>query len=244
MKKLSWLGAIFVLGGIAGIIGSLWLAPILADISPFSKIGWLAHSKDGVTIVNKSERVTISQNQAFQEGIAKIGPSLVGVRSFAKQGIAAEGNGFILTSDGLVTTAAVLVPENVSAVKVLLGQEEVGATVLKRDVELGVALLKIEKTNLTPVATADTSAVILGQELFLVALNVRANPVYSFVSRGYVKAKEQGKQMAVDFFAEAPVANGSASINEKGEVVGLNLINVSGGVSLVPISAVTSLLSQ
>ncbi len=226
------------------MIAALWLAPIMADYYPFSKIDWLVRSKEGVTIVNKTEKITISENKAFQDGIAKVAPSMVGVRSLGKDNKAvAEGNGFIMTSDGLIASAAVLIPDSARAVKVIIGTEEVAASILKKDVISGVTLLKIEKTNLTPVALADMSTVFPAQEIFLSALNIQVNPILTLVNRGYIRYKSDSNVL-IGFSQELPVATGSVSVNEKGEVVGMNIVDESGKVGLISINKITSLLNQ
>ena len=244
MKKIILLVAILVLGVLAGTIVTLWLAPILADYYPFSKIDWLVRSKEGVTIVNKTERVTISENKAFQDGLAKTKPSMVGIRVLGKDNrILTEGNGFILTSDGLIASAAILVPDSARAIKVVIGAEELPASILKKDPALGAVLLKIEKTNLTPVALADLTTVFPAQEIFLLALDIQNNPILALVNRGYVRYKNDNS-ILVGFFQELSVANGSVSVNEKGEVVGMNIIGGNGQVNLIPINKITSLLNQ
>jgi len=228
------------------MVGSLWLAPILADVAPFSSVDWLSRSKDGVTIVNKTERVTISQNQAFQDGLAQISSSMVGVKAYAREKsglkLAREGNGLILTSDGLVATAGLLVVEN-GAMKVLIKGEEFEASVLKNQGPEGVAFLKIERANLTPVALADLNAISIGQEIFLAALDVQAENLPFFVNRGFVKAKNGSGEIGVNFYPEVPLATGGAIVNERGETVGIALVNSVKEVTLIEADKIRQLLS-
>lgn len=222
--------------------GSLWLAPILADISPFSKIGWLANSKDGVTIINKTERVYISEDKAFVEGLDKLKPSMVGVQSFVSGRLVSEGNGFILTSDGLVVTSSLLVPPKAS-VKVLINNQVNEASVLKSEQNSGLALLKISQTNLTPVALAEKDALYKGQSLFLAFLDPQNMDTGNIVNRGYIQKIDNG-ELITAFYTERPIATGSAVIDERGKVVGLASVDVAGVVSLVDASKIINILSN
>lgn len=242
MKNSFWLLLIFVLGGIGGMIGSLWLAPILADISPFSKIGWLANSKDGVTIINKTERVYISEDKAFVEGLDKLKPSMVGVQSFVSGKLVSEGNGFILTSDGLVVTSSLLVPPKAS-VKVLINNQVNEASVLKSEQNSGLALLKISQTNLTPVALAQVADIYQGQSLFLSFLGLESETSGFILNRGYIE-QVSDQEISAKFYSERPVATGGAVIDERGNVVGLANVNQAGEISLILGHDIINILSQ
>ena len=225
------------------MIGSLWLAPILADISPFSKISWIANSKDGVTIINKTERVFVSENKAFVEGLNKLRPSMVGVRAYLGNRLATEGNGFILTSDGLIVTSSLLVP-NKSSIKIIFNNGEVSkASILKKDEKSGLALLKTEQENLTPVALAELDLLQPAQSLFLSFLNINDSSSPVLVNRGYIRQIENDK-IDARFYSESGVATGAAVIDEQGGVVGLATVDSSGSISLIDSSKIVNILSK
>ena len=81
--------------------------------------------------------------------------------------LAGSGSGFIYSADGYVITNYHVV-ENASRVTVVLGEEEIDATVVGYDSVQDIALLKVDRTGLPTVKLGDSDAVRTGE--FVIAI--------------------------------------------------------------------------
>jgi len=91
---------ILIIGGLGGILADQFFLPYLATISPFSKIELIRQARDGTTIINPSEKITITENTALEQAIDKISPCLVAIQAYQGKVLISQGTGFIVTSDG------------------------------------------------------------------------------------------------------------------------------------------------
>lgn len=252
-KKIAvfW-GAVFLLGGLAGVLAMQFFLPWLAGVAPFNKIGWLARIKDCTTIINQTERITVSQDLAYLDAISRLSNSVVGVRAerhyrivnkkqvpLAKPEILAQGSGFVLTSDGLVATANILVPQAATRFIVINRGKETEAQVIKRDEQNGLSLLKINETNLPVVTFGDANNLKLGETVLLVGTNISTSTPIQFTNIGF--ARTLLPEISVNF-SESQLANGSPLANIKGEVIGLNLVDVNGQIKVVGEDKIRELL--
>ena len=253
-KIVGFWVVVFLLGGLAGVLGSQLLLPWLAGFSPFSKIGWIARTQNGTTIINKTEKITISEDLAYLDAIGKLGTSVVAIRSekqyqlvnkkqvlLAKPEVLTEGTGFILTSDGYIVTAAALVPETATSYILMGESREVEAQVIKREAQSGLALLKTSESNLPVVMFADPESVKLGEEVILMGMQNIATSTNQFVHLGFLRSISP--DLSVDF-GENQLANGGPLINLQGEVIGLALIDKNGTIQIVDEEKIRELLKM
>ena len=258
MKKNFLRAAGFILiGAISGILGSCIIFPWLAGLDWFSRFEWMRHFREGVTVINTTEKITITENEAMEEAIAKEINMAVGVISqriektvgkqkipLEKPEIISQGSGFILTSDGLVATAGSIVPETAQQVFVLIGDRQIKAEIKKRDKNSGLVLLKINENNLPVVSFADEN-LKLGQRIFLIAVKVsvslsgKLNNPAKFVDLGIVK-ELLGNSARADFASKDIV--GSPLFNIKGELVGMNSSDSNNQAKVILLAAVRELL--
>ena len=168
------------------MLGSQLFLPWLAGIAPFDRIDWIARSKDGTTIINKTERIIAERSSVDLETIGRLQNSAVAVRSQRANKILTEGSGFVLTSDGLIVTADILVPEKADKISIFWNNKEYAVKIIKRDQINGLILLKIEETSL-PVAALGSNNLKLGQEGFSVGARISDLGIFSlFTHRGYL----------------------------------------------------------
>lgn len=246
-KKIAlfWTG-IFLLGGFAGILGSNLLIPWLAGISPFSKIGWISRAKDGTTIINRTEKVTVSEDLAYLDAVNNLTNSVVAIRSerqyrlinnrqvpLAKPEILAEGSGFILTSDGYIVTSSVFVSNTATRYVISQSGKDEEATLVKNDAQNGLALFKISESNLPAVAMVDSSAIKLGERVFLMGMQISASSTDPFARAGFVYLLSPG--LKVDFTVNQ-ISNGGPLIDLEGNVFALAAVDKNGNIS--PIDSV------
>lgn len=253
--KLINLGLIILIGGLSGILCSQFVLPWLAGLPLFGSIDWISRAKDGATIINKTEKIVITENEALEEVIDKGSKSVVGITSqntekiVGKKKVSLEnpevlsrGTGLIITSDGLIVTAQQLIAQAPQQVLVALGERQSLAQVKKSDKNSGLVLLKINEVNL-PVVSFVEEELKLGQPVFLVGASSYSLPgkqeqIIKFVDLSIIK--QLLPQLKVDFSSKEIV--GSPLFNTKGEVIGINLIDEDGQGRVALSSVIKELL--
>jgi S1-C subfamily serine protease len=240
-QKILKLIIILLFGGLGGVLADQFFLPYLADIPPFSKIEFIRQAKNGTTIVNKTEKVIITENTALEEAIRQVSPSVVAIQARVNKKVIRQGTGFIIFSDGLVMTAGDLVLEQ--ADQYLVIQEGISwpAQVLKKDLKNNLALLKIEATNLPVVSMANLEELSLGERIILMGLEIQNDNLYRFINIGTIRGIKK-EILLVNLSEENPLANGGPLINIKGQVIGLNLVNQQGLVKIVPTNKIKELI--
>lgn len=237
-KIFAFWALVFLVGGMAGIIFGQLIVPWLTNFRPFSAIGWLGYIKNGTTIINRTEKIYLTQDLAYQEAIDRVVNSVVAVRAELNKKVLAETSGFILTSDGLIVTANSVVPKATGQILVVRDNKESEAQLLGQDKENGLALLKLSETNLPVVNFGDSANLKLGEMVFLVGAGTANETFSKFANVGFIKTLEP----LTLTISESPSASGSPLINIKGEVLGLNLVDKEGKIKVVLIERVRELL--
>jgi len=247
-NKLVNLGLIFVLGGIGGILGSQLFLPWLAGLSFLKNISWAQHVREGTTVINRTERVVITENQALEDAIDKGSGIVIGIvseiteKTIAKRKITlekpevlAQGTGFIVSSDGLIITAQDLIPEAAQKTLVVYGGRQIEAEIKKIDKTSGLAILKISENNL-PVLPFSNDELRLGERLFLIGTKL---PDFNkFVDLSI--AKQISPVLSVDFASKEII--GSPIFNIKGEIVGISWADSNGQAKITQSSVIKELL--
>lgn len=203
----------------------------------------------------------------------KVLPSVVGitvtyqVSSFFGGSSTSEatGSGIIISEDGyIVTNNHVISSESNSnyfqiseatGIKINLygDSESYEATVVGTDTYTDLAVLKIEKSGLTPAILGNSSDLKVGE--FVMAIGNPLGMDYS-VTSGIVSAID--REVSVDgttynaIQTDAAINSGNsggALVNSKGEVVGINTLKLAGsgieGIGFaIPISSTTSIIDQ
>jgi S1-C subfamily serine protease len=180
------------------------------------------------------------------EGVADIvGPSVVNVAvkgsvqgNFGAQDYSAEGSGVIFTSDGMIVTNNHVVSENdvpVTDITVTLATgEKLPATIVGRDPLTDLAVIKIDKTGLTPAAfVQDMTKVKVGQYAIAIGSPLGySNSVTMGIVSGLQRelaslVQTQDAQAYIDLIqtdaAISPGNSGGALVNSAGEVMGINV---------------------
>ncbi|OIP78731.1 MAG: hypothetical protein CO161_03480 [Candidatus Portnoybacteria bacterium CG_4_9_14_3_um_filter_44_9] len=253
MKKFWFFIFIVIIGALAGILGSQFLAPYLAHAPSFDGIGWLKNGNSGTTIIQKTEEKTIREDTAVEDAISKIDASAVGVIGGSKPAISKTikkplptvslfGTGFLVTSDGLILAASSTVPAKNYEYSVVRDGKTVSAEVVKRDDNLGLVLLKIQQSNLPVVSWADFDSLRLGVRLVLFGVDA-SNNFQKFVDWG-IAASFSGKNFSVSMDKEPGEANGAPIITTLGEVAGMVLVDKNGNLKVVASDVIKDFLGQ
>ncbi len=223
-------------------------------------------SNGSVNLVNISDYSNTSISVA-----EKVLPSVVGITVtyqinsiFGSSTGEAAGSGIVISEDGyIVTNNHVISSESSSyyaiteatGIKVNLynDKETYEATVIGTDAYTDLAVLKIEKTGLTPAVIGNSDNVKVGE--FVMAVGNPLGMEYS-VTSGIVSAinreveSEGSTFVAIQTDAAINSGNsGGALVNTQGELIGINTMKLAGtgieGIGFaIPISSATNIIDQ
>ncbi len=203
--------------------------------------------------ISSSNLVSLSNYSDTSVGVAeKVLPSIVGIRVeynvnsiFNRQPstATAEGSGVIISEDGYILTNNHIVSSSSSYYQVseanrvvvyLYNDEtEYEATIVGTDEQTDLAVIKIEKTGLSPAELGDSDSVKIGE--FAMAVG---NPLgmQNSVSSGIVSAVNRkitdtdGKTYTL-IQTDAAINSGNsggALVNSSGKVIGINTLKLTG----------------
>ena len=228
------------------------------------------------SIALNTQQISLVDYSETAVGVAqKVLPSIVGINVtysvnsifYGNQGTAsAQGSGVIISSDGYILTNNHVVNSSSSSSFYELGKAskitvqlynddtEYEATIIGTDEQTDLAVIKIDKTDLTAAELGDSDSVQVGE--FCMALG---NPLGlgSTVTDGIVSAvnrkvtDEDGySYTAIQTNAAINSGNsGGALVNSQGQVIGINTLKVSGdgveGVGFaIPINSTKDIINQ
>lgn len=165
---------------------------------------------------------------------AKVRPSVVGIVCYqwgSGTEASSQGSGIIMSSDGLIVTNAHVV-EDADGIKVVLdNEEEYTATLVGMDVKTDLAVISIQKENLTPAQFGDSSSLMVGERVIAIG-NPGGLALSGSVTQGIVSALDRTvnvsegagyslKCIQTDA-AINPGNSGGALVNRFGQVIGIN----------------------
>lgn len=208
---------------------------------------------------------------------SQVKPSIVGisveysVSSIFNRGSStakAEGSGVIISSDGYILTNNHVVNSTSSnsssyyeiekankvTVKLFNDDTEYEAKIVGTDTQTDLAVIKIEKTDLTAATLGDSSSVQVGEFCMAVGNSLGLGDtvtcgIVSAVNRE-VTDSDNNTYTAIQTDAAINSGNsGGALVNSKGEVIGINTLKISGtgveGVGFaIPINSTKSIYEQ
>lgn len=177
IKILFWVIFIFVFGMIGSAIFQSYILP-KASVSPiFSKFGLFKKASENVTIVNKTEQVTVQENDSVNKIASQASATVVNIISIPEkeksplnffQG-AKNGTGVIMASDGLIATYRTALIETGARYKIMLfNGSSFDANLIGIDEFTNLAFLKIETSNLSVVPFANSEDFFPGKRLIAI----------------------------------------------------------------------------
>jgi S1-C subfamily serine protease len=232
-KNLLKILAIFVVGMIGGIFAEEIFWPYFVERPLFYQY----RLEKNPIYVTKREEIYIQENTALKDAISKVEKTVVFINTKTKTGKTLEGSGFILTSDGLIITLAELVPER-SKISLFVEGEIVSPQVLKRDLEKNLALLKIEKKNLSTTGFFNFEKLKLGERVFLIGAAFENGKVKNFVDEGIVKSFDESK-IETNIQPSKEIL-GTPLFDIEGNFLGMNYITKEGIVTSIPVTHIRS----
>ena len=238
LKRILTIVGLFVIGVVGGIFADQILWPYFVEKPLFYQY----RLEKAPIYLTETKQVTIEENTALSDAQEKAAKAVVGVKTKTKTGVVVEGSGLVLTADGLLITTADLVPKG-SDFYFFVDNEWPKFQVLKTDLKQNLALVKVEKSNLSTVGFADFGKIRLGERLFLLGLAFGKAGQEKFfdspaavIDEGIVRALANDI-LQTDIF-EKKSLQGSPLFNVRGEFLGLASIDVEGRVTVIPITAI------
>lgn len=184
-------------------------------------------------------------------------PSVVSVRQDVTQtgpngGTArgqASGTGFVLSADGYIVTNNHVIAEGDSPVVTFADGTTESATIVAGDPSRDLAVLRVDRTDLVPLAVGDSDELRLGDQLIAVgyALDLNGEPS---VTAGILSAKNRtitepnGAQLVNLLQTDTAINPGNSGgplLNGRGEVVGINTAiagqaqNIGFAIAITPV---------
>ena len=189
--------------------------------------------------------------------VAAARPSVVSVRQEVTQSGPngstargqAAGTGFVLSADGYIVTNNHVIAEGDSPVVTFADGTTEPATIVAGDPSRDLAVLRVDRTDLVPLAVGDSDDVRLGDQLIAVgyALDLNGEPS---VTAGILSAKnrtitaENGAQLVNLLQTDTAINPGNSGgplLNGSGEVVGINTAiagqaqNIGFAIAITPV---------
>ncbi len=230
-KKISQILFLFIFGIAGGIFADQILWPYFVEKPLFSEY----RLEQTPIYVTEIKEITVTENIALEDAIEKVENTIVGVSTQRVDGIVLQGSGFIVTSDGLFVTLNDLIPRG-SVFSFFVDNELVDFQILKRDAEKNLALVKVEKSNLSTFGFADFGKIKLGQRVFLMGIVFEKAELKKTVNQGIIKSFDDNL-IETNIFEENILA-GSPLFDIYANIVGLNQIDKNGKVISIPISII------
>ena len=161
----------------------------------------------------------------------------------------AAGTGFVLSADGYIVTNNHVVAEGDDPVVTFADGTTEPATIVAGDASRDLAVLKVDRTDLVPLAVGDSDELRLGDQLIAVgyALDLNGEPS---VTAGILSAKsrtitaEDGTQLVNLLQTDTAINPGNSGgplLNGRGEVVGINTAvagqaqNIGFAIAITPV---------
>lgn len=251
--------SIMLAGAIGGILIEQIVLPKLANSSFVEGSSWLRQIvKDKVVIINninKTEKITISENKAIEELIDRAKIVAVGVISKRAQksgGVAeqlmAKGTGFILTADGVIVTANNNLPSSKTpdSIKyyILKDGKTILAKIIERDAINNIALLKIDDTNLPVLSLGSLDELRLGQTIVLIGAEIKDETILDKFINLTTARSISTDAFTLNIKQEIDSLNGGLLVNVNGEIVGLSLIDSLNNIKTISVNKIRDLLNN
>ncbi|MFA5169584.1 MAG: serine protease [Candidatus Paceibacterota bacterium] len=187
-------------------------------------------------IINKEEKVYIQENTALTNAIKNIKSSIVGIKSGNK----INGSGVIVTSDGLIVTLAENVPLGLESNISIDAEDNITYQVLKRDLANNLALIKVEKNNLSTRSFFDLSKIEEGMRVFILSKSFNYSAVKFFFSANEGIVKSFNEEIIKTNIVETGRVEGSPVFDIEGNILGLAYKDVNNFINIIPVSKIKS----
>lgn len=215
--------AIFFVGGAGGVFFEHSIVPRLASSQFFSRFDWVKSASENITIINKTEQVTIREDDSIEQVVSQPATAVVNIiavketRKIAKNPIDYESKsttGVLVTNDGVIATYQDVLYEGPAKYIVLLENgQSYDASILGTDPLTNLSFLKIEGDNLPAIAFANSDDARVGKKL--VAIGNSSAEYQNRFSIGILENKDKTFNLAGKTVSSSEKWEGVFSIDLK-----------------------------
>jgi serine protease Do len=145
-----------------------------------------------------------------------------------------QGSGFVIAGGGYVVTNEHVIDGATAATAITYDGKTHSVTLVGKNVNMDIALLKIGETNYSPLILADSDNIQVGEKVIAIG-----NPLglQFSVSEGIVSAVHRTGDNKINGYIQTdaslnPGNSGGPLIDTEGKVIGINNFKVSGSESL------------
>lgn len=182
VRLVTLLLFVFVVGGIGGVFFEQYAIPRIRSNAKFSRLPFFKKASESVTIINKTEQITVNENDSVNKIAQNAANSVVNilsanreetkinkVASSVAQKESVSGTGVIVTSDGLVVTYRSAILENNADYIILLSSGSYyEAKLIGIDEFTNLAYLKVDASNLPVIAFANSDSYYPGKKMVVI----------------------------------------------------------------------------
>ncbi|MBI2573937.1 MAG: trypsin-like peptidase domain-containing protein [Candidatus Wildermuthbacteria bacterium] len=224
--------ALFLAGAAGGVWSQTSLIPYLVSRPAFQNLQIVKDWNAKTLIMRPVQEIRIDSAQGPAFRIAKVRQSVVGIESASPDGGLVRGTGLVATSDGLVLTICHLAPKGDEDRVSFSGEAEpVLASVLKRDFQKNLALLKVERDKLQTVNFTDEQNIALGTQIFLLAAAPDKDGIVLSYQQGALSSVGKNKILAT--FAGSYAMQGGAVFDERAQALGIAYVGEDGKLNII-----------
>lgn len=169
---ISGIFLVFVIGGVGGVFTDKYLFPRLSTSILFKDSGFFKKANESVTIINKTEQVTVREDDSVNQIASRAATSVVNIislkeaKTVSAKSESKSGTGVLVTGDGVIATYRdVIIEKDSNYVVLLYNNDKYDAKLLGIDNFTNLAYLKIESTNLPSINFANSDDFKPGKKL-------------------------------------------------------------------------------
>ena len=240
LKKAIFCILVILLGGVGGVLADKYIFPYLSSSKLFSKYEFLKKTAENVTIINKTEQITIKEDDSVSKVSNQVVSAVVNIISYSdntqsKSLVSIKnGTGTIVSSDGLIMTYAKAINLENSAYKVFLDENNsYDAKLIGIDNFSNLAFLKIEASNLPSISFNDSNNSNPGKKVVAVGNSGRTygirysssilgnyDPYFNLSGKTLSSSEKLEGVYTTDFTSSANLLGGPA-VDYAGQVIGI-----------------------
>ncbi|MDN4475672.1 trypsin-like peptidase domain-containing protein, partial [Demequina sp. SYSU T00192] len=218
--------------GLGGGLGGAWAYDsLVADDAVASSSGTSGSSSSTLPTSSSSTIARTDENTVAAIASAVM-PSVVSIENIQNGQEAAEGSGFVIREDGYILTNNHVVEgsDDDTVTVVMSDGSEYDGTVVGATADYDLAVVKIDRDDLTPLVLGDSDELVVGDDVIAVGspLGLESTVTTGIVSALHrpVTAGDTSSTAFIDAIqtdaAINPGNSGGPLINSQGEVIGIN----------------------
>jgi len=230
------------------MIADRYFFPYLSTTKLFAKYDFLKKGSEDITVINKTEQVTVKEETSISKIANQVSSSIVNIVSYQdkdtkniaikKAGIAKDitknGTGIIVTGDGMIMTYASAINVSNSKYKVMTYDGNVyDGELLGVDTYSNLAFLKVNANNLSVASFGDSDGIKAGEKVIAVANSFGSyanryasglisdlNPAYNLAGMALSSSEKMEGVYETDFNYQNYFIGGPV-VDYNGQVVGI-----------------------